>query len=93
MLIPPTFRAEFTDVTDKTKRIDDIIADPRDPLYTAHLQAEILTSRIFGIAAGYEDGNDHQQLRHHPAIEVTAGRVPAQNQYDSDEHFPLGSCP
>ena len=43
-------------------RIDQVIPDPRDPLYTAHPQAEILTSRIFGIAAGYEDANDHDAL-------------------------------
>lgn len=71
-------------------RIAQAIPDPRDPLYTAHSQAEILTSRIFGIAAGYEDGNDHQQLRHDPAFQVAAGRTPAQNDY-SDEHYPLAS--
>lgn len=71
-------------------RIDEAIPDPRDPLYTAHPQAEILTSRIFGIAAGYEDGNDHQQLRHDPAFQVAAGRTPAQNN-DGGEHDPLAS--
>lgn len=73
------------------RRIDEAIPDPRDPLYTAHPQAEILTSRIFGIAAGYEDGNDHDQLRHDPAFQVAAGRTPAQNDYDNNEHYPLAS--
>ncbi len=73
------------------ERIDAIIPDPQDPFFTAHPQAEMLTSRVFGIAAGYEDGNDHQQLRHDPAFQVAAARVPAQNQYDNDEHFPLAS--
>lgn len=71
-------------------RIDQLIADPRDPLYTAHPQAEMLTSRIFGIAAGYEDSNDHQQLRHDPAFQVAAGRTPAENNYDEDT-YPLAS--
>ncbi len=71
-------------------RVDELIADPRDPLYTAHPQAEMLTSRIFGIAAGYEDANDHQQLRHDPAFQVAAGRTPAENNYDGGV-YPLAS--
>ena len=71
-------------------RIDQAIADPRDPIYTVHPQAELLISRIFGIAAGYEDGNDHHQLRHDPAFQVAAGRTPAEHQYGA-EHFPLAS--
>ena len=72
------------------RRIDQAILDPRNPVYTAHPQAEILTSRIFGIAAGYEDANDHDQLRHDPAFQVAAGRSPAENNYD-DDHYPLAS--
>lgn len=76
---------------DLIRRIDQAIPDPRDPFYTSHSQAEILTSRIFAIAAGYEDANDHQQLRHDPAFQVAAGRTPAQHQYQDDGHYPLAS--
>lgn len=72
-------------------RIDQAIPDPRDPFCTAHPQHEILTSRIFGIAAGYEDANDHLTLRHDPAFQTAAGRTPAQNDYDNEENFPLAS--
>ena len=71
-------------------RVDQAISDPRDPLYTAHPQAEILTSRIFAIAAGYEDANDHLELRHDSAFQVAAGRTPAQNEY-GEEFTPLAS--
>jgi Transposase DDE domain group 1 len=71
------------------ERINQAIPDPRDPRYSTHLQAEMLTSRIFGIAAGYEDGNDHQQLRHDPAFQVAAGRTPAEMKYDASS--PLAS--
>lgn len=71
-------------------RVDQAISDPRDPLYTAHPQAEILTSRIFAIAAGYEDANDHLELRHDSAFQVAAGRTPAQNEY-GEESTPLAS--
>ena len=75
---------------DLVRRIDQAIPDPRDPNCTAHPQAEILTSRIFGIAAGYEDANDHHSLRHDPAFQVAAGRTPAENNYD-DDRYPLAS--
>ncbi len=75
---------------DLIRRVDQAIPDPRDPLYTAHPQTELLTSRIFGIAAGYEDANDHEQLRHDPSFQVAAGRTPAQNNYQ-DDHYPLAS--
>ena len=71
-------------------RVDQLLPDPRDPLYTAHQQLEMLTSRVFGIAAGYEDASDHQSLRHDPAFQVAAGRTPAENNYD-DETYPLAS--
>lgn len=71
------------------ERIDRVIPDPRDPRYTVHRQAEMLTSRIFGIAAGYEDGNDHLQLRHDPAFQVAAGRTPAEMNYEDSD--PLAS--
>lgn len=60
-------------------RIDAAIPDPRAPLSTVHSQVELLTSRIFGIAAGYEDGNDQDQLRHDPSFQVAAGRCPSED--------------
>ena len=47
---------------DLIRRIDAAIPDPREPLFTSHPQGELLTSRIFGIASGYEDANDHHTL-------------------------------
>jgi len=44
-------------------RIDKAIPDPRDPRYVTHKQRQMPKSRIFGIAAGYEDGNDQTTLR------------------------------
>lgn len=77
---------------DLIRRVAQAIPDPRDPLYTAHSQNEILTSRIFGIAAGYEDANDHDTLRHDPAFQVAAGRTPAENDYSEESgNIPLAS--
>ncbi|MEM9660178.1 MAG: IS1380 family transposase, partial [Planctomycetota bacterium] len=52
------------------------IPDPRDPRYTVHQQRTLLAQRIFAIALGYEDLNDHQTLRNDPALQTTADCSP-----------------
>ncbi len=47
-----------------TKALDGVLLDPRDPLLITHPQVELLRQRIYGLAAGYEDLNDHDSLRH-----------------------------
>jgi len=42
------------------------IADPRAPERIVHPQSTLLAQRLFGLAAGYEDLNDHQLLRNDP---------------------------
>ena len=71
-------------------RAAEIIPDPRSPDHVLHPQQELLVSRVYGIATGYEDGNDHEQLRHDPAFQVAAEHVPAEGNYDEDQH-PLAS--
>lgn len=46
--------------------LDRAIPDPRNPDLVLHPQRAMLAQRIFGIACGYEDLNDHQQLRDDP---------------------------
>ena len=75
------------------KRIDQAIHDPRDPIHTVHSQAEILISRIFAIAAGYEDANDQQQLRDDAAFQVAAGRPPRSNDRSDDDWDPTLASP
>ena len=59
-----------------TTQIDQAIPDPRDPRYIVHSQRDMLVARIYGIAAGYEDGNDHQDLRNDVAFQVAADKTP-----------------
>lgn len=49
--------------------------DYRSPVFTVHSVQELLSQRIFGIALGYEDLNDHEQLRHDPLMGVLAGKT------------------
>jgi hypothetical protein len=39
-----------------------------------HSILEMLSQRVYGLALGYEDINDHEQLRHDPVFGILAGR-------------------
>src|SRR3954470_6939769 len=43
-----------------------------------HEVATLVGQRVFGIALGYEDLNDHDVLRHDPAMAVLAGKLEAK---------------
>jgi len=50
------------------ERINRIINDPRHPVFITHPQAHLIAQRIYAIALGYEDVNDHIALRKDPAL-------------------------
>ena len=64
--------------------INECIPDPRHPVLTQHSQRSMLAQRIFGIAQGYEDLNDHQTLRDDPLFQVATDRT-------VDPELPLAS--
>ncbi len=55
-----------------TSALARCIADPRDPAKIRHELSTMLAQRIFGIALGYEDLNDHHTLRGDPLFQVLA---------------------
>jgi hypothetical protein len=55
--------------------IADCMQDPRHPSLIQHSQREMLAQRIYSIAMGYEDLNDHTTLRHDPALQVATERI------------------
>jgi hypothetical protein len=57
------------------------IHDERDQRYIDHSVKELLTQRVFQIAAGYEDCNDCNDLREDMIFKLCAGRLP-QNGND-----------
>jgi hypothetical protein len=57
------------------------IHDERDQRYIDHSVKELLTQRVFQIAAGYEDCNDCNDLREDMIFKMCAGRLP---QSDND---------
>ena len=56
-------------------RVAQCFQDGRDPDALLHTVPTLLGQRIFGIALGYEDINDHDQLRHDPVLQVLAGKL------------------
>jgi Transposase DDE domain group 1 len=56
------------------RRVAGCFADYRQPERIEHRLAEMLAQRIYGLALGYEDLNDHEQLRQDPLLGVLAGK-------------------
>lgn len=42
--------------------------DQRDPLRITHAVEQLIQPRVYGLALGYEDLNDHEQLRRDPLL-------------------------
>ncbi len=53
-----------------TKFIAQSIQDPRDSRYVNHELETMVKQRLFGLALGYEDLNDHAQLRKDVGIQL-----------------------
>ena len=56
------------------RRVADCFSDYRQPERIEHRLEEMLAQRIYGLALGYEDLNDHEQLRQDPLLGVLVGK-------------------
>jgi Transposase DDE domain group 1 len=57
-----------------TGELEKIIPDFREPTKIKHSLISMLKQRIYGIALGYEDLNDHTTLRNDPALQTSVDR-------------------
>jgi hypothetical protein len=48
--------------------------DHRNPDLIEHTVTELVSQRVYGLALGYEDLNDHDELRHDPLLAVLVGK-------------------
>src|SRR5947208_6524857 len=68
--------------TDRAIKMMDRFAscfhDVRRQELIEHEVVTLLGQRVFGIALGYEDLNDHDELRHDPMMAVLAGKLEAR---------------
>jgi hypothetical protein len=63
---------------DLIRRFAGCFTDRRDRRLLEHEVATLVGQRVFGIALGYEDLNDHDQLRHDPIFAILAGKLAAR---------------
>jgi Transposase DDE domain group 1 len=61
-----------------TARFASCFTDARMPALVEHAVATLVLQRVIGIALGYEDLNDHDELRHDPVLAVLAGKLAAK---------------
>jgi hypothetical protein len=55
-------------------RLARCFLDGRNPALVKHSVAQMVAQRVHGLALGYEDLNDHEQLRDDPLLQVLAGK-------------------
>jgi hypothetical protein len=63
---------------DLVSRFADCFRDHRCQERIEHEVATLVGQRVFAIALGYEDLNDHDELRHDPLMAVLAGKLTAR---------------
>ena len=61
-----------------TERFATCFTDARVPELVEHEVSTMVLQRVVGIALGYEDLNDHDELRHDPVLAVIAGKLAAK---------------
>jgi hypothetical protein len=70
--------------TDRAIRLIDRFAacfiDNRSQELVEHRVSTLVGQRVFGLALGYEDVNDHDELRHDPVMAVLAGKLAARRK-------------
>ena len=69
----------------------ECFVDHRRPELVEHSLESLLRQRVYGIAMGYEDLNDHDRLRADPLLAACCGRndVEGRNRSPEDEGKPL----
>jgi len=65
---------------DLVGRFADCFCDHRRLDLIEHAVGTLIGQRVFGIALGYEDLNDHDELRHDPLMAVLAGKLEARRK-------------
>src|SRR6185436_4282148 len=66
------------------RRFASCFIDRRDPRFVEHQVDTLVGQRIFGLALGYEDLNDHDELRKDPTFAVLAGKLSPKLRSDCE---------
>jgi hypothetical protein len=57
------------------ERFARCFVDRRDPRYIEHSVQELVSQRVMGVCLGYEDLNDHDELRRDPLLAAACGKT------------------
>ena len=60
-------------------RFAQCFLDGRSPVFVEHSVEQLVSQRVYGLALGYEDLNDHEQLRQDPLLRVLAGKLDVED--------------
>jgi hypothetical protein len=61
------------------ERFSRCFTDLRDPRLISHPVRDLVAQRVYGLALGYEDLNDHEVLRHDPLFAAATGKDPGKD--------------
>jgi len=67
-------------------RFSECFLDGREQQRVEHSILEMVSQRVYGLALGYEDLNDHEQLRNDPLFGLLAGREELKRQWEARAH-------
>ena len=71
---------EVAGATRLMERVASCFQDARDPCRIEHGITGLIAQRIYGLALGYEDLNDHDELRRDPLLAVLVGKLDPTGQ-------------
>jgi len=63
-----------------TRQLARCVEDTRDARWVDHSVEQLLAQRLYGLALGYEDLNDHQALRRDPLLAVACEKKDPQGE-------------
>src|SRR5450755_1367875 len=67
-------------------RFSQCFLDGRNPILIEHSVEQMVQQRVHGLALGYEDLNDHDQLRHDPLLGLMCGKAePGNSVHDAND--------
>lgn len=75
-----TLIAELDRKREITSRLARCFKDYREPNKILHPVHSLIAQRIYGLIMGYEDINDHENLRHDPIFTLCVGKVVNSSQ-------------
>jgi len=67
------------------RRFAACFTDHRDPDRIEHTVGELVAQRVYGLALGYEDLNDHDELRLDPMLAVLVGKTDPKGETRREE--------